>query len=69
MLHANVYKGNYLNCQDDYITQSVMKETKRQQVNKLPVYNDNCNFDGYDFSKTNVTNNKTSKFDNQKRDI
>jgi DNA-binding HxlR family transcriptional regulator len=51
MLHANVYKGNYLNCQDDYITQSVMKETKRQQVNKLPVYNDNCNFDGYDSQK------------------
>jgi DNA-binding HxlR family transcriptional regulator len=51
MLHANVYKGNYLNCQDDYITQSVMKETKRQQVNKLPVYNDNCNFNGYDSQK------------------
>jgi DNA-binding HxlR family transcriptional regulator len=51
VLHANVYKGNYLNCQDDYITQSVMKETKRQQVNKLPVYNYNCNFDGYDSQK------------------
>jgi DNA-binding HxlR family transcriptional regulator len=29
-----------------------MKEIKRQQVNKLPVYNDNrCNFDGYDSQK------------------
>jgi DNA-binding HxlR family transcriptional regulator len=29
-----------------------MKETKRQKVNKLPVYsNDNCNFDGYDSQK------------------
>ena len=25
-----------------------MKETKRQQVNKLPLYNNNCNFEGYD---------------------
>jgi DNA-binding HxlR family transcriptional regulator len=29
-----------------------MKETKRQKVNKLPVYNsDTCNFDGYDSQK------------------
>src|SRR5687767_7269941 len=29
-----------------------MKETKRQEENKLPVYNDNrCNFDGYDSQK------------------
>ena len=28
-----------------------MKETKRQKINKLPVYNDNCNFDGYDSQK------------------
>jgi DNA-binding HxlR family transcriptional regulator len=29
-----------------------MKETKRQKVNKLPVYNDNsCNFEGYDSQK------------------
>jgi DNA-binding HxlR family transcriptional regulator len=27
-----------------------MKETKRQKINKLPVY-DNCNFDGYDSQK------------------
>ena len=34
------------------MTLSVMKETKRQKVNKLPVYNDNsCNFDGYDSQK------------------
>jgi DNA-binding HxlR family transcriptional regulator len=29
-----------------------MKETKRQKVNQLPVYNnDTCNFDGYDSQK------------------
>ena len=29
-----------------------MKETKRQQVNKLPVYDvDSCSFDGYDSQK------------------
>jgi DNA-binding HxlR family transcriptional regulator len=28
-----------------------MKETKRQTVNKLPVYNDSCNLDGYDSLK------------------
>jgi DNA-binding HxlR family transcriptional regulator len=27
-----------------------MKETKRQKINKLPVY-DNCNFEGYDSQK------------------
>ena len=28
-----------------------MKETKRQKVNKLPVYNYSCNLDGYDSQK------------------
>jgi len=28
-----------------------MKETKRQQVNKLPLYENNCNFEGYDSQK------------------
>ena len=29
-----------------------MKETKRQKVNKLPVYSyDSCNFEGYDSQK------------------
>ncbi|MFB5600900.1 MAG: winged helix-turn-helix transcriptional regulator, partial [Nitrososphaeraceae archaeon] len=28
-----------------------MTETRRQKVKKLPVYNDNCNFDGYDSQK------------------
>ena len=28
-----------------------MKETKRQKVNKLPIYNKSCNFEGYDFQK------------------
>jgi DNA-binding HxlR family transcriptional regulator len=28
-----------------------MRETKRQKVNKLPVYNNNCNLDGYDSQK------------------
>jgi HxlR-like helix-turn-helix len=52
-LHINVYKGNYLNYQDDYMTLSAMNETKRQKVNKLPVYNDNnsCSFEGYDSQK------------------
>ena len=51
MLHTKVYKGNYLNCQGDHITQSVMRETKRHKVNKLPVYNNSCNFEGYDSQK------------------
>jgi DNA-binding HxlR family transcriptional regulator len=51
-LHSYVYKGNYLSYQEDYITQSVMKETKGQKVKKLPVYNDSsCNFEGYDSQK------------------
>jgi DNA-binding HxlR family transcriptional regulator len=25
-----------------------MKETKRQKINKLPVYDNNCNLEGYD---------------------
>ena len=28
-----------------------MKETKRQKVNKLPVYDNNCNLEGYDSQK------------------
>jgi DNA-binding HxlR family transcriptional regulator len=28
-----------------------MKEIKRQKVNKLPIYNDSCNFQGYDSQK------------------
>jgi len=28
-----------------------MKETKRQKVNKLPVYDESCNFEGYDSQK------------------
>ncbi len=51
MLHSIVYKGNYLTYQDDYITQSVMKETKGQKVNKLPIYENSCNFKGYDSQK------------------
>ena len=44
--------GNYLNYQDDYTTLSVLKETKRQKVNKLPIYkDDSCNFEGYDSQK------------------
>jgi hypothetical protein len=51
-LHKNVYKGNYLSYQDDYITQSAMKETKGQKVKKLPIYDDDsCSFDGYDSQK------------------
>jgi DNA-binding HxlR family transcriptional regulator len=34
------------------MTSSEMKETKRQKVNKLPIYNDDsCNFNGYDSQK------------------
>ncbi|MGZ5548894.1 MAG: hypothetical protein ACXWFZ_13200 [Nitrososphaeraceae archaeon] len=34
------------------MTPSVMKETKRQKVKKLLVYNDSsCNFEGYDSQK------------------
>ena len=28
-----------------------MKETKRQKVNKLPIYDNSCNFEGYDSQK------------------
>ena len=28
-----------------------MKETKRQKVNKLPIYENTCNFEGYDSQK------------------
>ena len=28
-----------------------MKETKRQKVNKLPIYDNNCNFQGYNSQK------------------
>ena len=28
-----------------------MKETKRQKVNKLPLYNNSCSFEGYDSQK------------------
>ena len=28
-----------------------MKETKRQKVNKLPIYDNICNFEGYDSQK------------------
>ena len=28
-----------------------MKETKRQKINKLPVYDNNCNLEGYDSQK------------------
>ncbi len=28
-----------------------MKETKRQKINKLPVYDNNCNMEGYDSQK------------------
>lgn len=28
-----------------------MKETKRQQVNKFPIYENSCNFEGYDSQK------------------
>ena len=28
-----------------------MKETKRQQVNKLPIYDNSCHFEGYDSQK------------------
>jgi DNA-binding HxlR family transcriptional regulator len=28
-----------------------MKDTKRQKVNKLPIYENSCNFEGYDSQK------------------
>ena len=28
-----------------------MKETKRQKVNKLPIHDNSCNFEGYDSQK------------------
>lgn len=28
-----------------------MKETKKQKINKLPVYDNNCNLEGYDSQK------------------
>jgi hypothetical protein len=41
-----------------------MKETKRQKVNKLLLYNDDsCNFEGYD-SQRLMLQTKKLKFDN-----
>ena len=47
MCHTIVFIGNYLSCQEDLLTLGVKLETKRQQVNHLRVYNDACNFEGY----------------------
>ena len=47
MCHTIVFIGNYLSCQEYLLTLGVKLETKRQQVNHLRVYNDACNFDGY----------------------
>ena len=47
MCHTIVFIGNYLSCQEDLLTLGVKLETKRQQVNHLRVYNDVCNFEGY----------------------
>jgi hypothetical protein len=43
-------------------------ETKRQKVNKLPIYDNSCNFEGYDSQKLMLQTTKF-KFDNKKRDI
>jgi DNA-binding HxlR family transcriptional regulator len=48
MFHDLVYYGNYLSYQEDLLTLCVKLETKRQQVNRLRIYNDGCNFEGYD---------------------
>ena len=41
----SVYWGNYLTCQGDRITVSVIMETKRRS---LPIVPNACSFDGYD---------------------
>ena len=43
-----VYYWNYLRCQVDSVTLGVKMETKRSEANQLPMYNNGCNFKGYD---------------------
>ena len=43
-----VYYRNYLTCQGDFSKVGVRMETKEQQGNRLPMYKNECSFDGYD---------------------
>jgi hypothetical protein len=45
-----------------------MKETRRQKGNKLPIYDNSCNFEGYDSQKLMLQTTKL-KFYNKKRNI
>jgi DNA-binding HxlR family transcriptional regulator len=49
-LNTIVYPRNYLNYQGDFITHSLVMETKRHIDNKLPVYVE-CGLEGYDAAK------------------
>ena len=42
-----VYYRNYLNCQGDFSKVGVRMETKGQEVNQLPMYKNECSFEGY----------------------
>ena len=65
--YSYVYKRNYLSCQEKLGKVSVMMETKarskktmplRRAGNALPVFNESCNFEGYDVE---LLTNKTEK--------
>jgi len=43
-----VYYRNYLSCQVDFVTLDVKMETKQREGNQLPMYNNECTFEGYD---------------------
>lgn len=43
-----VYYRNYLSCQVDFVTLEVKMETKQREGNQLPMYNNECTFEGYD---------------------
>jgi DNA-binding HxlR family transcriptional regulator len=42
-----VYYRNYLNYQGDFSKVGVRMETKGQQINRLPMYKNECSFEGY----------------------
>jgi DNA-binding HxlR family transcriptional regulator len=42
-----VYYRNYLSYQGDFSKQGDILETKGQEVNKLPMYKNECSFEGY----------------------
>ena len=46
-----------------------MKETKGQKVNKLPIYENSCNFEGYDSQKLMLQTTKLRNLITKKSNI